>query len=82
MCINDCEGFINKTKNKALNKTKKKLSLNISDMYPLLPKDDMKLEVIRRIKEPLFKPNIKKGTLYQMIRLFVKFVSFKMNNKF
>lgn len=51
-------------------------------MYPLLPKNDIKMEVIRRIKEPLLKPNIKKGTLCQMIRLSVKFISFKMNNKF
>ena len=37
MCINDGEGFINKIKNEALNKTEKKLRLDISDMHPLLP---------------------------------------------
>ena len=50
-------------------------------MYPSLPKNEVVAEVIR-IKEPELKPNVNKDALIQLVSLSVKFMSFKISNKF
>ena len=58
------------------------VSFDISDMYPSLSKNEVVQEVVRRVNETEFKPNIEKQVLIQLIWLSVKFMSFKINSKF
>ena len=45
-------------------------------------KNEIVAELIRRIEDPEFKPNINKDLLIQLVSLFIKFMSFKINSKF
>ena len=58
------------------------ISFDIADMYPSLPKVDVINEIIRRIKDPLFKTKIDKQLLIRLSKLVLNFTTFEINNKF
>ena len=65
--IKDSEDFINNIKNERLQENEKIVSFDISDMYPSLSKNEVVQEVIRRVNETEFKPNIEKQVLIKLI---------------
>ena len=80
--IKDKEQFVDKSRITKLEENETKISFDISDMYPSLPKQDVITEVARRINDENFKPLMNKKALIELVNISVEFISFSCNNQY
>ena len=81
-CIKDKEQSVDKSRITKLEENETKISFDISDMYPSLPKQDVITEVARRINDENFKPLMNKKALIELVNISVEFISFSCNNQY
>ena len=58
------------------------ISFDISDMYPLLPKQDVITEVVRMINDKNSKPSMNKKVLIELVIISVELMSFSSNRHY
>ena len=75
-CIKDKEQSVDKSRITKLEENETKISFDISDMYPSLPKQDVITEVARRINDENFKPLMNKKALIELVNISVGFIHF------
>ena len=80
--IKETEQFVDKIRNIKLEEDKTMISLDISDMYPSLLKQDVIPEVGRRINDKNLKLSMNKKALIELVIISVEFISFSCNGQY